>query len=216
VDLCIEGVLLPGHVSHSFIHTLPLPQVSTFDPVALFVSALNLHHNCPPTLLKALADLHPDREVWLKSYQEEKGSHQSLNTYPKITLGEYCTLHKKGAPCTNPTMCVLTIKQDENLLPQHEKSQIVVLGNHEDRFWSKSDKFAPVLESESLCLLVSVAVEKQCPLCQGDCKNAFCLGILPPEEVTIVRPPLGDPDANPQEYWLLLQTLYGLQHSPQH
>jgi hypothetical protein len=40
-----------------------------FDP---FVSALNLHRECPPTLLKALADTHPDREVWLQSYKEEK------------------------------------------------------------------------------------------------------------------------------------------------
>ncbi len=32
----------------------------------------------------------------------------------------------------------------------------------------------------------------------------------------IVRPPAGDPDANPNEYWLLQQTLHGLCHSPCH
>jgi hypothetical protein len=37
-----------------------------------------------------------------------------------------------------------------------------------------------------------------------------------PLKVTIVRPPSGDPDADPQEYWLLLCTLYGLQRSPRH
>jgi hypothetical protein len=102
------------------------------------------------------------------------------------------------------------MKQDENLLPRRAKTQIVVLGNYEDRLWSKSDKFAPVLQSESLCLLVSMVLEKQHPLCQGDCKNAFCQGILPPKEVTIVCPPLGDPGANPHKYWLLQQTFYGL------
>jgi hypothetical protein len=61
-----------------------------------------------------------------------------------------------------------------------------------------------------------MAVKKRCLLCQGDCKNAFCQGALPPEEVTIVRPPLGDPEAEPNEYWLLLRTLYGLCCSPQH
>ena len=50
----------------------------------------------------------------------------------------------------------------------------------------------------------------------GDCKNAFCQGILPPDEVTIVRPPSGDPDAEPGEFWLLLRTLYGLWRSPRH
>jgi hypothetical protein len=44
----------------------------------------------------------------------------------------------------------------------------------------------------------------------------FAKGILPPEEVTIVQPLLSDPKAEPNEYWLLLQTLYGLCRSPQH
>ncbi len=204
MDLCVQGVLVPGHVSNTFLCSLPSPQVSTFDPVALFVSALNLNHDCPPTLLKSLADLHRDQEVWLKSYQEEKGGLQSLNTYRKITLGKYRALHKKGSPHALPTMYVLTIKRDENLLPQCAKSQIVVLGNHEDIVWSKSNKFTTFICSESLCLLVSMAVEKWCPLCQDDCKNAFCHGILPPDKVTIVRPPSGDLDADPHKYWLLL------------
>jgi hypothetical protein len=83
VDLCVEGVLLPGHVSHTFLRSLPSPQVSTFDWVALFVSALNLHHDCSPILSKALTDLHLDWELWLKSYQEEKGRLQSLDKYCK-------------------------------------------------------------------------------------------------------------------------------------
>ena len=216
VDLCVEGILIPGHVSHSFLRPSSSPTQSTFDPVASFVSAVNLHRECPPTLLKALADSHPDREVWLASYQEEKQGIESLNTYRKISLGEYRALREKGAPKAIPTMCVLTIKKDENLLPLRAKSRIVVLGNHEDRIWSKSDRFAPVLRQDSLRFLTSLAVEKHRALRQGDCKNAFCQGILPPEETTIVRPPSGDPDADPNEYWLLLKTLYGLRRSPRH
>ena len=113
-------------------------------------------------------------------------------------------------------MCVLTIKKDEQLLPLRAKSRIVALGNLEERFWSKSDCFAPVLRQDSLRFLTSLAVEKRRALRQGDCKNAFCHGILPPEETTIVRPPAGDPDAEPHEYWLLLKTLYGLRRSPRH
>ncbi len=113
-------------------------------------------------------------------------------------------------------MCVLTIKKDENLLPLRAKTGIVVLGNHEDRVWSKSDCFGPVLRHDTLRFLVSLSVEKHCPLCQGDCKNAFCQGILPVDEITIVRPPPGDPEANPQEFRLLQCTLYGLRRSPCH
>ncbi len=41
-------------------------------------------------------------------------------------------------------------------------------------------------------------------------KNAFCQGILPVDEITIVRPPSGNPEADPQEFWLLQPTLHGL------
>jgi hypothetical protein len=133
-----------------------------------------------------------------------------------MTLGEYCALCKKGAPKAIPTMCVLTIKKDEQLLPLQAKSRIVALDNLEERFWSKSDCFAPVLSQDLLCFITSLAVEKGQAPRQGGCKNAFCHGILSPEETTIVCPPAGDPAAEPQEYWLLLKTLYGLRRSPHH
>ena len=216
VDLCVEGILVPGHVSHSFLRSSPSPTASTFDPVASFVSAVNLHRDCPPSLLKALADTHPDRDVWLASFYEEKRGIEQLDTFTKISLGEYRALREKGAPKAIPTMCVLTIKKDEQLRPLRAKSRIVVLGNHEDRVWSKSDKFAPVLRQDSLRFLTSMAVASRRPLRQGDCKNAFCQGILPVDEITIVRPPSGDPEAAPDEYWLLKRTLYGLRRSPRH
>ncbi len=120
-----------------------------------------------------LADTHPDRKIWLQSYYKEKWGVKSLGTFRKISLGEYCTLRKKGAPKAIPTMCVLTIKKDENLLPLQAKSCIVVLGNHKDQVWSKSDQYAPVLCGDSLCFLASLAVEKHRPLQQGDCKMHF-------------------------------------------
>jgi hypothetical protein len=186
VDLCVEGVLIPGHVSHMFLHLLSLSAPTTFDPVASFVSTVNLHLECWPTLLKVLADSHPDGEVWLSSFLEEKHGIQSLNTYRKITLGKYHALRKKGAPKAIPMMCVLTVKRDENLNPLRTKSWIIVLGNHKNHVWSKSDRFAPILRSNSLQFVVSMAVKKHRPLCQGDCKKNFCQGILPPKEVTIV------------------------------
>ncbi len=86
----------------------------------------------------------------------------------------------------------------------------------ECREWSKSDWFAPVLCFDSLCYLVSLAVQNCCGLKQGDCKNAFYQGILSPEEITIIRPPSGDPDAAKDKYWWLLKTLSGLRRSPCH
>jgi hypothetical protein len=85
----------------------------TFDPVASIVSAVNLHWDCPPSLLQALAASHPDREVWLQSYYEEKGGIESLGTFRRLTLGEYCALWEKGAPKAIPTMFVLTSDHQE-------------------------------------------------------------------------------------------------------
>ncbi len=126
---------------------------------------MNLHRKCPPTLLRALADSHPDCKVWLQSYYEEKQGIKILWTFKKITLGEYRAFCKKGAPKAIPTMCILTIKKDENLLPLQAKFRIVVLGNQEDRVWSKSDRFAPVLCQDTLCFLVSLIVEKRVCVC---------------------------------------------------
>jgi hypothetical protein len=93
----------------------------------------------PPSLLQALATSHPDREVWLQSYYKEKNGIESLGTFERLTLGKYQALREKGAPKAIPTMCVLTIKKEEQLMPLRAKSWIVVLGNCESHEWSKSD-----------------------------------------------------------------------------
>jgi hypothetical protein len=85
--------------------------------MANIVSAVNLHRDCPPSLLQALALPHPDREVWLQSYYKEKGGIEEMGTFWKITLGEYRALCEKGATKAIPTMCVLTIKKDKQLMP---------------------------------------------------------------------------------------------------
>ncbi len=101
-------------------------------------------------------------------------------------------------------------------MPLWVKSCTVILGNRESRDWSKSNCFAPTLWFDSLRFLVSLSAQHRQGLKQGDCKNAFCQGILPSEETIIVRPPSGDPAATEDEYWLLLKTLYGLRWSPRH
>lgn len=46
-------------------------------------------------------------------------------------------------------MRVLTVKPDRDGKPHRAKSRIVVLGNHEDRLFSKSKRYAPVLQYDS-------------------------------------------------------------------
>jgi hypothetical protein len=82
--------------------------------------------------------------------------------------------------------------------------------------WSKPKKYALVLCPDSMHLMVSMAVQKCCTLYQGDCKNAFCQGILPDNKLTIVKPAISDSDVKNNKYWLLKRTLYGLRQSPHH
>ncbi len=97
---------MPGHISHMFLRSAESLHQLTFNPVASFVRALNLHKECPPTLLKALANSHPNREVWLQSYQEEKSGLESLNTCQKITLGISIVHSVKKVPLEPFLQCV--------------------------------------------------------------------------------------------------------------
>jgi hypothetical protein len=206
-DLCVDGILIPGHQSSSFLR----PRAA-----ASHISATHLKRECPRSLLTALHHSHPDCNTWLANFREEKSGIKLQNTYVKISLAAYRALWAQGAPRAIPTMCVLSIKKDEMFNPLCAKSHIMVLGNHEDCAWSKPEKYAPVLRPNSMQLMVSLAVEQRRTLKQGDCKNSFCQGVLPDDKTTIVKPPIGDPDAGKDKYWLLKKTLFGLCRSPRH
>lgn len=229
--------IVPPTVDPSYlVHTLPAASAATSKsapsfwdvpinmPVVISTSAGSTSHvsargcvrPCPPSLQKALDPSHPDRHTWLESYYEEKGSLLDVDTFSVISLDDYRRLRQEGAPQAIPSMCVLVIKTDEAGQPDRAKSRIVVLGNLENRTWGKHERAAPVLKYSSLRLMVSAAIERRRKLKQADYKNAFCNPTLPDDEVTIIRPPLGDPDAQPGEYWLLKKTLYGLRRSPKH
>ena len=57
-----------------------------------------------------------------------------------------------------PSMCVLAVKNYKDDKPLRAKSQIVVLGNFEDRLYQKSQLYAPVLKYSSLRLLIDKAL----------------------------------------------------------
>jgi hypothetical protein len=204
-------------VPHDWEVPIAMPVViSASVGSASHVSAKGCVRPCPPSLQKALDPSHPDRKIWIDSYAEEKTSLLDVDTFQVISLDEYRRLRQEGAPQAIPSMCVLVIKTDETGQPDRAKSRIVVLGNLECRTWGKHERAAPVMKYSSLRLMVSAAVERRRKLKQADYKNAFCNPTLPEDETTIIRPPLGDPDAQPGEYWLLKKTLYGLRRSPKH
>jgi hypothetical protein len=112
-------------------------------------------------------------------------------------------------------MCTFTVKRT-NGVPTRAKSQIVVLGNHDPRPWTKSDCFSPVVSIPMVRFLASMAVHNKRTLKQGNCKFAFIQATLPDYKLTMVKPPLGCPFSGPRSYWKLKKSLYGLRHAPRH
>ena len=90
-------------------------------------------------------------------------------------------------------MCVLVVKNDKYGKLLCAKSRIVVLGNFVDRLYQNPQRYAPVLKYSPLRLLTAKSVGDRRILQQGDCKNAFCNSTLPDNEITVIRPPIGDP-----------------------
>ena len=182
--------------------------------LAMHVSAHNLQNPCPPTLSKALDPVNVDHSTWLQSYKEEYDNLRQMNIYNEISDSQYRKIqHKCGRPI--PTMCVLTVKYKDGY-PDRTKCRIVVLGNQQQQAFPKSEKYAPVISQNQFCSILSIAVSHRRKLRQGDVKNAFCNGILPDNEMVVIRPPKGCPFSSPNTYWKLNKTLYGLVRSPMH
>ena len=184
------------------------------------VSAID-HHNttcAPANLRQALAINNPDNGIWNASYNEEYDGLDNLDVFTKITTEQYKEyLVKYGEKVAFiPTMNLFLIKPDMDGSPNRAKSRIDALGNLVRRIWSREDKYAPVLSSTAACLLTSMVIDDGCCLKQADCKNVFCNGILPEDEICIVKPPAGCPRSTKGTVWKLNITLYGLTRSAYH
>ena len=119
-------------------------------------------------------------------------------------------------PKATPFMWVLVVKKEKDIKPLRIKYCIVVLGIFEEILYQKSQCYAPVLKYSSLLLLTSKSVGDKRILHQGDFNNTFCNTRIPDYKANVIRPPIGDPDFQDDEYWLLKKTLYGLRWSPHH
>ena len=71
---------------------------------------------------------------------------------------------------------------------------IIVIGDFKDCIYQKPQRYAPLLKYTSLRILKDKAVGEKYILQQVDCKNTLCKATLPDGEVTVIRPPIGDPD----------------------
>ncbi len=212
VNLCTEGVCIPGHVTHFFLQPSSSPTSSTFDLIATFVSAINLNWDCPPSLIEALAKSHLDRKVWLKSCYEEKCGIENLQTFQKIMLGEYRAHGEKGVPKAIPTMCVLTIKKTRFFSHFVLNLVSLLLATMKTGSGLNPIVMYPSSAATAFNSLSAFPLKKNLHSVRATAKMPFVKAFFPmtkSQSYVLLW-------VTPMLIWLLHSTLYGLWHSPHH
>jgi hypothetical protein len=130
----IDETLVVGHQMES---PDDAPRSQDSNAIARHVSAALLHAPNPVTLRKAMNSKFADHQVWLDSHREEHDGLVGMETMDVLSSSQHKNL--KNAPKAVPTMCVLMVKTNENNRPVCAKSRIVVLGNLEDREWTRPE-----------------------------------------------------------------------------
>ena len=95
----------------SFDHHLPLNSLHLIQLPLLSAPSTSIGNALPHSCMPLRTHIRIGR-YGLRVIRRKKRGIESLDTYQKITLGEYRALREKGAPKAIPTMCVLTIKKD--------------------------------------------------------------------------------------------------------
>ena len=116
------------------------------------ISANNLERPLAlPNLQTALAPSNPDQEICNAAYIKDYYNIDGMEVFEEITYEEYQRYLKKYSEQARaiPSMNLFTVKPDMNGDPLQAKSRIVVLGNLEQRKWSKEDRYAPVLSGSA-------------------------------------------------------------------
>jgi hypothetical protein len=103
-------------------------------------------------------------------------------------------------------MAIATVKYDDHNHPIHAKYCLVVLGDLDYHTWSKEDMEAPVLSQLELHLLTSLAIYHNHVLKNCDGKHAFVQSTLPDDEVYFLKPPIGCPRSQSNQYWRLVHS----------
>ncbi len=211
-NLIDTGQLFRGHTKFRRVYQTR-NQVQLRDTVLRHVTAHGLSSLVAPVSLKQIQKMSTgDQEVWFAAYDEEFDGLNTIPTWDIITEDQFRRLGKNVKAL--PSMAIATIKYDEFNRPKRAKYRIVVLGNLDYHNWSRADTNAPVMSQLELRVLTSLAIANKRVLKNCDIKQAFVQSSLPPDEVYLVKPPIGCPRSKPGTYWRLLRSLYGLKRAP--
>ena len=144
-----------------------------------------------------------EKEQWKKAMDEEMLA---------MKENQVCIMVDKPKDCKLvSTKWVYTVKTDANGEVQRYKARLVARGFSQEYGINFNETFSPVIRTESLRLLLTIAIRKQLKLRQFDIKTAFLNGEL--QELVYIKQPTGYEDGT-QRVCNLKRALYGLKQSP--
>ncbi|KAM1060471.1 hypothetical protein ACFX2B_024847 [Malus domestica] len=137
---------------------------------------------------------------------------EELRSLKKIATWEITDLPagKKLVGCK----WVYTVKYKVDGTVDRFKARLVAKGYTQKYGIDYTDTFAPVAKINTIRVLMSLAVNLDCPLQQFDVKNAFLHGDLTEEIYMDLPPGWNDLDIRKQKVCRLKKSLYGLKQSP--
>jgi hypothetical protein len=171
------------------------------EPYTLTINQLS-QVSIPSNVQDALAD-----PSWKEAMNEEMKTLQKNSTWELVALPE----GKKAIGCR----WVYTIKLKADGSLDRYKARLVAKGYAQKYGIDYQETFAPVAKLNTICILISIAANRDWPLQQFDVKNAFLNGDLK-EEVYMELPPgiIKQSSEHEGRVCKLKRALYGFKQSP--
>ena len=144
-----------------------------------------------------------DKEKWIEAMNDEMDSMKSNQVWELV--------EKPKDVKVVSTKWIYTIKKDADGNIQRYKARFVARGFSQIEGVNVNETYSPVIRTESIRLLLNIAIVKNLRVRQFDIKTAFLNGTL--DEIVYIKQPEGYDDGSGR-VCLLKKALYGLKQSP--
>ena len=157
----------------------------------------------PISYKEAMSRNEPEKQLWMKAMQEEMDSLEVNETWVEVNRPENRTII--------PNKWVYKVKKNSDGSIERYKARLVAKGFKQVHGIDYFETYAPVAESTTIRMILSLATNNKWDLLQWDVKTAFLYGEV--KEELFVALPEGF-STNASRVGKLKKSLYGLKQAP--